>query len=66
MLGIVIGAMEEAREEERERKRREEAGDQASLVSLIEDVRAQMKVVESEVRILSGRSVGVVPGRPSE
>lgn len=56
VLGIVIGAMEEAREEERERKRREEAGDQASLITLIEDVRSQLKVVESEVRILSGRT----------
>ena len=73
VLGIVIGAMEEAREEERERKRREEAGDQASLVSLIEDVRAQMKVVESEVRLLSrsapddptGLRLGEPQGKPT-
>jgi voltage-gated sodium channel len=53
VLGIVIGAMEEAREEEKERKRREEAGEQASLLSLVEDVRSQLKVVESELRNLS-------------
>lgn len=53
VLGIVIGAMEEAREEEKERKRREEAGDQGSLVSLVEEVRSQLKVVEAELRILS-------------
>jgi len=55
VLGIVVGAMEEAREEEEARLRKEEETEHTSLVELVIGLRKQLELVESEIQELASR-----------
>lgn len=55
VLGIVVGAMEEAREEEEARLRKEEETEHTSLVELVIGLRKQLELVESEIQELANR-----------